>query len=127
MENLDNALAELASQLGISVSQLWDWMQGYGIQAYARAKIGMLASEIAVLVMFFVVMLLMAWMYVSKVMPRLAEHDIDLIDVITTILSVIFVLVGSLVLVLVCSDIPELVGWIVSPEGMVIEKLMEVL
>ena len=127
MENLDNALAELASQLGISVSQLWDWMQGYGIQAYARAKIGMLASEIAVLVMFFVVMLLMAWMYVSKVMPRLAEHDIDLIDVITTILSTIFALVVISVLVLVGSDIPELVGWIVSPEGMVIEKLMEVL
>lgn len=127
MENLDNALAELASQLGVSVSQLWDWMQGYGIKAYASAKIGTLASEIAVQTVVFVMTILVAWLYVSKVMPRLVEHDRYMADEITIALFILFGITAAISLVVAASVVPELVGWIASPEGMVIKNLMEAL
>ena len=125
MENLDRALAGLASQLGVSVSQLWDWMQGYGIQAYARARIAQLAPIAVVGAIFLFIMVSLPIYLLLKGYKK--QDKIVYVNenaaAFTAIMEVILFFASILTVPCLC----ELLGWIASPEGMVIETLMEAL
>lgn len=119
-DELSNALAELAEGLGTTTGELWSWMQSYGIDAYARAKIAQLSVICVHAVALFVLglVLLMATYRHYKQSKR--SYTLDGEDAL---------IMGGITLILISMLIlgifaPDLFGWITSPEGMVISELI---
>jgi len=121
-EELSNALAELAKGLGTSTGELWAWMQGEGVQAYGSvqvAKLTVTAWGIGIAIAVVAIIALAIARHCLKT-SYLDGDDLMMAEMVPTI--VLFVL--SIVEVGVISD---LAGWMTSPEGMVLMKVMEVL
>lgn len=121
-DNLQNALAGLADQLGVTTAQLWDWMQGYGIEAYARATIattipGLVASAVAV-----IVLAILPLVVYRQLRDRLDGEWFEFDLLFFALLYLIpMLLIGSFLV----DDMSTVLGWMVSPEGMVLRLLME--
>lgn len=120
-DNLQNALSELAEGLGTSTGELWSWMRGNGIESYAKVRVARLWVETVesfalILVCVFVgVLLYRLWKKDEK------ELEIDGLLLLELLPSILF-LASSLYLM---DEVSELAGWMASPEGMVIEKFLE--
>lgn len=120
MEQTDAALAELARQLGISVGELWGWLQGNGIEAYASAKVATGLTEVISCLLVFAVC---AVVFVNT-LRALEKTDFDsefcCVMALCTAGIIGIVAIGCAAL-----NLPSLVGWFVSPEGMVIDMLLK--
>lgn len=127
-EELSNALAGLANQLGISVSQLWDWLQGSGIQAYAWSKIATLATTCCICIgaiVAFTAITLSIYRSEEKRTSAIQNrrvYDFDF-DFDKSVLIIVFCVVVAFSLFDLAITLPELMGWLVSPEGMVMQEL----
>ena len=120
MEQTDAALAELAQQLGISVGELWGWLQGNGIEAYAAARVAYgLTEVIGCLLLFLVCAVVMVHLYRLAVK---ANFDAEFPCVMGICFAGIICIIAAFGIVL---SLPSLVGWMVSPEGMVIDMLLK--
>lgn len=131
-EELSGALANLANQLGITTAQLWDWLQGNGVQAYARAKVAQLSVGVAV-TLIGVALITIICVTLIKTDRKWrddtnAQYDDDylLFPYSGELLFLVAVLI-FVAFILVVNSLPaigELAGWIASPEGMVIQMVL---
>lgn len=118
-DNLQDVLSELAKGLGTSTGELWGWMRGSGIESYSRMQIARLWVGVGE---GLVVML--ACVAVAILLYRLWKKDsADIIDLLLCELfpSLPFIISAFFVM----DALMELAGWMASPEGMVIEKFLE--
>ena len=121
-EELQHTLSGLAESLGITVGELWSWLQGNGIDAYSRAVIANLWVRVALELLGIVVLLIAAaLLYRSHRIKEKAEifYDGDLL--ITSVVCILFMASGFFLLY---HDGSELAGWLASPEGMVIFTIL---
>lgn len=121
-DTLQGVLAELASSLGTSTGELWAWLQGDGVQAYASVQVARLTVKAwagGVALALILVIMLAVWrrcvrnryldgadLLLAEVVPGTGLLFIGMFE--TTVVS-------------------DLMGWMSSPEGMVLLKVMEVL
>lgn len=126
-DNLSNALAGLAESLGITVSQLWDWMQGSGLKAYATSKVVTLATTNLLLFMVAVALPVMMC-FVYKAEMRRIKNATSVYDKDFGVEAFGFILTAGIIdafcAITLAFTLPDLLGWIVSPEGMLIQELM---
>ena len=120
MEQTDAALAELARELGISVGELWGWLQGNGVEVYAAARVAYGLTEVIGCLLVFAVCAVVF----ANTLRALEKADLDgefcclMAFCVSGIIGIIAI--GSAAL-----SLPSLVGWFVSPEGMVIDMLLK--
>lgn len=125
MEQTDAALSELAEQLGISVGELWGWLQGSGVQSYAAARIAQSITTIAMAFVFFIICLYFFRFFYNKHAEWEETYRTPYYDDNPYVLQM--VLLPALALCcffVVAFKLPDLIGWIVSPDGMVIDILV---
>lgn len=126
-DNLSDALAGLAESLGITVSQLWDWMQGSGLKAYAASKVATLATTSLLLIMVAVA-LSVAMRFVYKAEMSRIENATSVFDEDFRIEPFVFILMAGIFdascAIALAFALPDLIGWIVSPEGMLMQELV---
>lgn len=113
-DRLQDVLAEIARGIGIETGQLWEWMQGDGLRAYATVEV---LTNLSLFVICVIVVVLSAWWFhrANADGRKLFDEYGDgfIFDVIFLVLGVIFAIVGA-------SVMPDTLGWLVSPEGMVL-------
>ena len=119
MEQTDAALAELARQLGISVGELWGWLQGNGIEAYAAAKVATGLTEVISCLLVFAVCAVV-FVNTSRALEK-ADFDSEFCCVAALCIAGI---IGIIAIGCAALCLPSLVGWMVSPEGMVMDVLL---
>ena len=120
-DNLQDVLSELAEGLGTSTGELWSWMRGNGIESYAKVRVarlwvGTVESFVAILVCVLAGVLL--YRFWKKNEEYLDLGELILLEIIP---SVVFALFAFYFM----ETMSELAGWMASPEGMVIEKFLE--
>ena len=117
---LEHVLAELASELGTTTGELWSYLSDGGIQAYARAT----AAVYGVGVLLCVVALAAcAWM-TKKALFLFRRDEGNDEDVAIALFIIDRVLaVGAIIPLIIM--LPELCGWLASPEGMVMRTLVD--
>lgn len=119
---LQNTLAELAGDLGTSTGELWSWLQGEGVQAYAKVQVARLTAEawgIGIALALVLVVVFAVW----RIWAKSGHYDGADFLVMEAIPSTALLILG------VCETtvVSDLVGWMASPEGMVLMKAMEAL
>lgn len=125
-EKLSEAIAQLAGQLGVTTTQLWDWMQGYGIRAYASVMVAQLSANLMLSLALAVAIVVSIHAFFKRLLPAIGRAcDEEACMLITFVIGVIWVIAAFFVIMQVLMCLPELVGWVVSPEGMVIEMLVD--
>ena len=121
-DTLQGVLAELAKGLGTNTGELWTWMQGEGVQAYGSVQVARLTVSawgigIAIAVVAIIALAIARHCLKSSYLDGADMMMAEMIPTIAlTVLSVIEVGVIS-----------DLVGWMASPEGMVIRKALELM
>lgn len=122
-DELSNALAGLAEGLGTTTSELWAWMQGYGIDAYAKAMVVELSVACAIATMLAIlglaVLVIICRRHSKEDAPDMSGGEV--------FVSTLGVCIVGACLITLFSIAPELLGWLMSPEGMVISELFGVL
>lgn len=118
-DELQGVLAELASGLGTTTGELWTWLQGNGIEAYATAKVAQLWPP----VIFFslLTLLILAGMVYSFVKASKSEY-FDVADILLCLFvpGIILLFTGGVAIY----TVSDLLGWMTSPQGMVISMLL---
>lgn len=123
MEQTNAALAGLAEQLGISVGELWGWLQGNGVQSYATAKIAQSLTTITMAFIFSIICLRFFRFFYKK-HEEWEETYRTPYDDNPYVLPIILLPILALGCFFVAAiTLPDLIGWIASPEGMVIDIL----
>lgn len=118
-DNLQDAIAGLAEQFGVTTGQLWDWAQGNGIEAYARVEIAQSACIAALSLIFTVAV----WAVVYKLAKLAKDSPRKYEDVAeVAVLAAIFITIGAMLFF--TFSMVNLSGWLASPEGMVIQQLV---
>ena len=117
-ERLQDALAGLAEQLGISVGQLWQWLQGSGVGAYARAKVAQLGATAAVGAVL-VVLGVAALVWTARRIGEMEDRDMYLVP-----LALLLIVGSAIGVIFLASTVSALCGWIASPEGMVMDMIL---
>jgi hypothetical protein len=121
-EELQHTLSSLAESLGITVGELWSWLQGNGIDAYAKAVIASLWVRVAFELLGVVIMLgIAAFLLRSHFVKKKTEmfYDGDLLFA-----AFVFIVIASSCAFFLLIDGSELAGWMASPEGMVISTIL---
>lgn len=124
MEQTYAALSELAEQLGISVGELWGWLQGSGVQSYAAARIAQLITTIAMAFVFFIICLYFFRFFYKKHEEWEDTYRTPYDDNPYVIHIILLPLLALCCFFVVAFKLPDLIGWIVSPDGMVIDILV---
>lgn len=119
MEQTDAALAELARELGISVGELWGWLQGNGVEVYAAARVAYGLTE----VIGCLLLLLVCAVVFANSLRALEKADFDGEFCCVAVLCTAGI-IGIVAMIGIVMCVPSLVGWMVSPEGMVIDTLL---
>lgn len=121
-EELQHTLSSLAESLGITVGELWSWLQSDGIEAYSRAVIANLWVKVIFELLAVIVLIAITAFFLRDHFARMeSERFYDGESMIATIIFVVFAVFGLLALMVSCS---ELAGWMASPEGMVISTIL---
>lgn len=121
-EELQHTLSGLAESLGITVGELWSWLQGNGIDAYAKAVIASLWVRVAFELLGVVILLVIAaFLLRSHFIKEKTErfYDGDLL-----VAAFVFIAIALCCAFNLLTDGSELAGWIASPEGMVISTIL---
>lgn len=127
-EELSGVLADLARGLGTTTGELWAWMQSDGIDAYVRAQVAKYAVGTFFSVAVFVVCLV-AVVATARIVKRDSESN-PFHDESDTFLELLFFEITPVILTVftgafACDQFTGLIGWLASPEGMVISMLVE--
>lgn len=122
-EQLQSELTELADGLGIGVGELWSWLRGYGIEAYASVQVSTLTAQCAILGLIELgLAALVAWLIYMTLKAKKEKGWYE--DEYAIIAIVPFCLFVILLIPLIDYAV-KLAGWLASPEGMVIRMLVE--
>lgn len=124
-EQLQSELTELADGLGIGVGELWSWLSGHGVDAYASVQVSTLTAQcVALGLVELALVASVAWLVHMHRKTSKKEgawwYDGEY-AVATVVPSFAFVLL----LIPLIDDAVTLAGWLTSPEGMVIRMLVE--
>lgn len=135
---MEEKLIEIADTLGVEVSELWAWLKSGGIQAYQSAKVaelGTIVTLCALGIAFCVYLLLHALAERKQIIKEVGYDGTDWVkrirveDIKTNVAaSVETTLVTSTIALSVLStvlliNLPSLIAWIISPEGMVLRMI----
>lgn len=118
--NLQAVIAELAAQFGIETGTLWDWLKSDGITSYAKAYV---AYNMVYSILGCVIALIGLIMFVSGLVFLFKHENEELCFISLIIGGVVFVIATV-------SFVPTMantIGWMASPEGMVIKQLVDTL
>ena len=116
-DKLQSVIAELANSVGAETGELWSWMQGDGLRAYAT--VGALRCWAAVIV--FMAMTIASAMYFRKAI-RDGHELFDGTYEGPLVLDFVFLTCGLIGAIFTAYMLPDAIGWLVSPEGMVLHK-----
>lgn len=121
-ESLQDVLAELAEGLGTSTGELWGWMQEHGIEAYARMQV----AQLMVASLWALLATVLSAIVIKFLYCRLKEDehaDLDDMVMVELIPSTVF-----FISFISCAyHMVELAGWVASPEGALMGKLLSAL
>lgn len=135
---MEEKLIEMADTLGVEVSELWAWLKNGGIQAYQSAKVAELGTIVTLCVLgiaFCVYLLMHALAERKQIIEEVGCDGTDWLERIrveniktdvnesvetTLIASTVALSILSAILLI---NLPSLISWIVSPEGMVLRIL----
>lgn len=120
---LEGALSELAKGFGTSTGQLWTWLQGDGLSAYARVMVARLAVWCGIASLACLVGMALLTVGVRRALSR-EQRWLDGISHALLLWGGSSLGVGLLALALIG---PELAGWMASPEGMAIASLIRII
>lgn len=119
-DELQSVLAELASGLGTTTGELWTWLQGDGIEAYAQVQVARLWPPVIFLTLMFLAILVgMVYSFVKE--SKKPYFDAVETTLIECIPGIFLLVIGGIDVAL----ISDLVGWMTSPQGMVISMLLD--
>ena len=124
-DELSEVLAELARGLGTNTGELWTWLQGDGLAAYAKVQVARLAVETAfwsVVLVVAIIACVMLYRAASKAGDEAGDDDAVFMLMFFCVIAVVGVAVSFALLADAAS---ELACWVASPEGMVIQKVLE--
>lgn len=126
-DELSEVLAELAKGFGTSTGELWSWLQGDGLAAYARVQVARLAVDTAFWSVVTVVMLIACVMLYRAANKAGNEAGDEAGDVAFTLMFFCVIAVVGVVVsfALLADAASDLACWMASPEGMVIQKVLE--
>jgi len=124
-EQLQSELTELANGLGIGVGELWSWLSGNGVDAYASVQVSTLTAQcVALGLVELALVASVAWLVHMHHKTSRKEgawwYDGEY-AVATVVPSFAFVLL----LIPLIDHVVTLIGWLTSPEGMVVRMLVE--
>lgn len=125
---MEEKLVEIADAVGVEVSELWAWLKNGGIQAYQAAKVAELGTLVGICLFAIVAMVCL---YIRTL---LVERELDgkeaesctyyynADDVRERLLweRVVYSLLFGAATTMLIMSMPRLMGWMVSPEGMVL-------
>lgn len=114
MDKLDEALAELAKQLGVGVNELWSWFTDYGLQSYARYKVVFNAMACVTMLVACIVLLVIVWQCSKR--HKDWQDDWDFGAVVCAIFAF-----GAFIAF--ASFLTEAVTWALEPQGKMIDML----
>ena len=121
-DELQGVLAELASGLGTTTGELWTWLQGDGIEAYAAAKVAQLWVVVVAAGIVAVTCVAMVWVFIDRYRKG-NRSDWDADDAFVG--SIISLAILAFDVVFSLSYASELAGWLTSPQGMAISMLLD--
>lgn len=120
-DELSEVLAELAKGFGTSTGELWAWLQGDGLAAYARVQVARLTVHT---VLWAVISVISIAACVALYMAIRKTDDDEMVGVLLII--GMFVLIGLVIsLSILTAYASDLACWMASPEGMVIQRVLE--
>ena len=127
-DELQNTLAEIAKGVGTTTSELWTWLQGDGLEAYAAARIAQLWVGVSVAVVIGIICLIVVvaiFVMAKKKYDSDKMYGID--DLFFDVALLEIIPAGALIfdLISVSSIAGELAGWIASPQGMAISIFVD--
>lgn len=114
-QGIDDALAEVSGRVGVDVPELYDWLQSEGLEAYGRSQVAMYACWTAMLLMAWLIGMAMMMLYACS-----TRRDCLMCDE-ACVVGVVVALASSVGLAYV---VPELAGWLTSPEGMIMRLVI---
>lgn len=121
-DKLQDTLATLADGLGVSVNQLWDWLQGKGIESYTKVVINQLIFVIIAGIILFCISSVLCYKFYKL---YLVKKDECFGDSDTPFFGFIFSgAIGVVILAIILVSSHELIGWLSSPEGMIIKLFL---
>lgn len=124
-EELSNELAQLAGTLGVSVGELWAWLTSEGMHAYARMRVSTLGVMVVGIVAFVAIgVAVTVLLYRAHVRSFEGDRYYEGGYAIAAIIVGGVTAFGSL---FVIPSLSDLVGWMVSPEGMFMAEVLRYL
>lgn len=138
MEQLDNALAQLTEKLGVGSEVFVSWLTGTGLDAYSRMIIATTISDIitqsiVVAIMTFIVVkcFKIGWkLRTDSAEDKIINDDFEvayMLSILTFVIGIVLLVFDICEIGVALSNIRTLVGWYVSPEGMIIQMLLDII
>lgn len=120
-DELSSALAELAKGFGVSTGELWSWLQSNGVAEYAKVQVAQLTVSavgigIAIAVTFVITFVILRHHLKNPYTTDWA--DIMMAELVPSVALLVLAVIET-------GIVSDLVGWMASPEGMVISMLLE--
>lgn len=106
-------LNELASKFGTTSNDLYSWLTNTGLPNYANVTIVRLSITIAICT----ILLILSFIVMRKLV--LANND-ELFILVGIPLMFVVVISFSLIAI----SIPDLIGWLMSPDGMIVNSFL---
>lgn len=130
MNKLSEILSILATQLGVEVSDLYSYIQNGGLTEYAKIQrinylIWFLGSLAGIFVLYKIAKKYFEQSRIDlskmKINPDLEIHkEIDFVLSIASFIGALIIFFS-----LTIPNLIKIVGWIASPEGMVLDMIMQ--
>lgn len=124
-DKLQDILADLANGLGISVNQLWDWLQGNGLSSYTKVMVAQSIYTVIACIFLFVVTCLITYRlykwYMTEKEIRQSSFDEDTAFILSLFSGVFAIVMIGVTLV----NTYYLIGWLTSSEGMIIKMFLD--
>lgn len=119
-DELSSALAELAKGFGVSTGELWTWLQSDGLTEYAKVQVVQLTVSAVGIGITIAITLVIAFVILRHHLknPYTDWVDIMMAELVPSVALLVFAVIET-------GIVSDLVGWMASPEGMVISMLLE--
>lgn len=124
-EQLQAELTELANGLGIGVGELWSWLRGYGIDAYASVQVSTLTAQCVALGLVELALVASTVWLVHMHRKTSKKEGAWWYDGEYAIATIVPSFAFIVLLIPLIDYAVSLAGWLASPEGMVIRMLVE--
>lgn len=115
-----SAVEELATQLGIRTNELLTWLTGPGIESYITLQITRNAMFSALWILACIVSLCFAIRFIKKL-----RDDTYADEALYTAGAAALVCLAITFLVIGAFNVISLIEWLIAPEGLIVETLIQ--